>query len=223
MPKNAMTFRRQAVLLLTLFSLPALAIEEPAYRVARKTDAIEIRAYAAYMVAETRVDTEFSEAGNAAFSPLFKYISGNNRRREKIEMTAPVNQSAAAERGQTIEMTAPVSQSRDQEGRNGYVVSFAMPARFAPDNIPLPEDPRVTVREVPARTMAVLAYTGTWSRERYGDHERKLMEEVARAGLKARGAIQFARYNAPFVPWFLRRNEVMVEIEPQAAPGIPPG
>ncbi len=214
---------RNALLLLSLLSLPALAIEEPAYQVARKTDAIEIRSYAAYMVAETRVDSGFADAGNAAFSPLFKYISGNNRRREKIEMTAPGNQSPAAERGQAIEMTAPVSQSRDPEGRNGYVVSFAMPARFGPDNIPQPEDPRVTVREVPARTMAVLAYTGTWSQERYAAHERTLMDEVARAGLKPRGAGQFARYNAPFVPWFLRRNEVMVEIDPPADGGIPPG
>jgi hypothetical protein len=208
---------------MTLFSLPALAIDEPAYRLVRKTDGIEIRAYAAYMVAETRVDTEFADAGNAAFSALFKYISGNNRRREKIEMTAPVNQSSVAERGEAIEMTAPVSHSRDQEGRSRYVVSFAMPARFGPDNIPQPEDPRVTVREVPARIMAVLAYSGTWSQERYASHERKLMDEVARAGLKPRGTIQFARYDAPFVPWFLRRNEVMVEIDPQSGAVIPPG
>lgn len=214
---------RNALLLLTLSALPVLAIEEPAYRVARKTDAIEIRTYAAYMVAETRVDTDFADAGNTAFSPLFKYISGNNRRREKIEMTAPVNQSTAAERGQAIEMTAPVAQSRDPEARSGYVVSFAMPARFGPGNIPQPEDPRVTVREVPARTMAVLAYSGTWSQERYAAHERILLDEVARAGLKPRGAVQFARYNAPFVPWFLRRNEVMVEIDPPAGGDMPPG
>lgn len=218
-----MTCCRNALLSLMLLALPALAIEEPSYQVVRKNDAIEIRSYAAYMVAETRVDREFADAGNAAFSPLFKYISGNNRRREKIEMTAPVNQRPVAERGEKIEMTAPVAQSRDQEGRNGYVVSFAMPARFGPDNIPQPEDPRVTIREIPARTMAVLAYSGTWSQERYAAHERKLIEEVARAGLTPRGAIQFARYNAPFVPWFLRRNEVMVEIDPQAGGGIAPG
>jgi hypothetical protein len=218
-----MTCCRNALFSFLLIALPALAIEEPSYQVVRKTDAIEIRTYAAYMVAETRVDSEFAEAGNVAFSALFKYISGNNRRREKIEMTAPVNQSAVADRGQKIEMTAPVAQSRDQDGRNGYVVSFAMPARFGPANIPQPEDPRVTVREVPARTMAVLAYSGTWSEERYAAHEQKLMEEVASAGLKPRGTIQFARYNAPFVPWFLRRNEVMVEIDPQAGGGIAPG
>lgn len=195
----------------------AMAIEEPAFKVIRKSERIELREYSTYMVAETRVKADFSSAGNLAFRPLFNYISGNNRRQEKIEMTAPVSQSAGRSAGEKIEMTAPVTQMPASDSAGSYVIAFAMPLRYTRDNIPQPADDRVNVREIPARTMAVLAYTGTWSEARYAEHEKILREEITAGGWNARGPVEFARYDPPFMPWFLRRNEVMIEIEPRSA------
>ncbi len=209
-------YRMLALLAATASSL-AMAIEEPAFRVVTKNDAIEIREYAPFLVAETRIQGTFSDAGNQAFQPLFRYISGNNRRQEKIDMTAPVSQVSDGGAGETIAMTAPVSQVADDGPGGRYVVSFTMPAKYRIDNIPAPADTRVTIREIPARTMAVLSYSGTWGAERFADHEGKLREAIARAGWTARGKVEFARYNGPFTPWFMRRNEVLIEVVPSVA------
>ncbi len=207
---------------LATMAMPVMAIEEPAFNAIGQSGAVELRDYAATLVAETRVSADFAEAGNLAFRPLFSYISGNNRRRESIEMTAPVSQSPARATNSTIDMTAPVTQRRTTND-GGHVVAFAMPANYTIDTIPQPLDGRVSIRAIPARTMAVLAYSGTWSETRYTEHERLLREEIVRAGWRARGETEFARYDPPMMPWFLRRNEVMVEIDPPApaSPALP--
>ncbi len=196
-------------------STSVMAVEEPTFKVVGKSGRMELREYSPYLVAETRVKAEFAEAGNLAFRPLFNYISGKNQRQEKIDMTAPVSQFSERDAGEKIAMTAPVTQAPTMDSEGNFVISFAMPARYNRDNIPRPTDARVSVREVPSRTMAVLAYSGTWSMARYAEHEAALREEVAKAGWVERGGIEFARYDPPMMPWFLRRNEVMVEVEPR--------
>ena len=203
------------IVLIALASTSVMAIEEPVFRVVGKSGRMELREYSSYLVAETRVKAEFANAGNLAFRPLFNYISGKNQRQEKIDMTAPVSQFAERDAGEKIAMTAPLTQVPAMDSEGNFVISFAMPARYNRDNIPRPTDARVSVREVPPRTMAVLAYSGTWSMARYAEHEAALREEVAKAGWAERGGIEFARYDPPIMPWFLRRNEVMVEVEPR--------
>lgn len=207
----------QGALLLCMGSLalPAMAVDEPVFTLIGKSGQIELREYAAYLVAETRVKADFADAGNLAFRPLFNYISGNNRRQEKIEMSAPVSQAAERASGEKIDMTAPVTQTPASQDSGGYVIGFAMPGRYTRETIPLQEDERVNIREIPSRKMAVLRYSGTWSASRYAEHEMALREEIAKAGWRARGIVEFARYDPPFMPWFLRRNEVMVEVEPR--------
>ena len=201
--------------LLASMAMPAMAIEEPAFKVIEKSGRVEIREYPSYLVAETRVKADFADAGNLAFRPLFNYISGNNRRQEKIEMTAPVSQAAEPGAGEKIEMTAPVTQAAAPDNTGRYVIGFVMPARYTLESIPQPADERVTIRQIPARAMAVLGYSGTWGQERYAEHEKALRDEISGMGWQVRGAIEFARYDPPFMPWFLRRNEVMVEVEPR--------
>ena len=203
------------IVLIALASTSVMAIEEPVFRVVGKSGRMELREYSSYLVAETRVKAEFADAGNLAFRPLFNYISGKNQRQEKIDMTAPVSQFAERDVGEKIAMTAPVTQVPAMDSEGNFVIGFTMPARYNRDNIPRPTDARVSVREVPSRTMAVLAYSGTWSMARYAEHEAALREEVAKAGWVERGGIEFARYDPPIMPWFLRRNEVMVEVEPR--------
>jgi len=55
-------------------------------------------------------------------------------------------------------------------------------------------------------------YSGTWSRQRYERNLARLREWMKAQGLAAAGDPVWARYNAPFTPWFLRRNEVLVPL-----------
>jgi hypothetical protein len=186
----------------------SMAIEEAEYRVLLKKDAFETRQYAPSIVAEVLVNGDFEDASNAAFRKLFNYISGDNTRRDKIAMTAPVSQKPEAEK---IAMTSPVSQRASGQG---WVVSFMMPASYTIETIPEPGDPAVVLREVPAYRAAAIRYSGRWSQKRYEKHLVLLQEWIEQSGLQVSGEPVWARYNAPFTPWFMRRNEILVALVP---------
>jgi len=191
----------------------ATALEQPRYDIVKKYKGFELRRYAPYLAAETEVTAEFDRAGNQAFRILFRYISGDNRGKEKIAMTAPVNQAPKNPAGEKISMTAPVIQQPAEPGKNTYLISFVMPSKYTLDSLPEPLDPRVRFRRVNARLMAALTYSGTWSMERYRRKEAELVKTVTEAGLSIIGEPVFARYDPPFMPWFLKRNEVLVEVK----------
>ena len=201
------------VLLILIFAGPVLAYEEPKYDVVERYEGFELRKYAPYIVAETVVSGDFDEVGNKAFRILFDYISGNNRKKLEIQMTAPVNQSPAMASGEKISMTAPVIQTPQAKSNDSYTFSFIMPSKYTLDTLPEPDEPRIRLRRVQPRLMAARAYSGTWSEKRYRKHEAALLEDVKAAGLTTVGEPIFARYNSPFALWFLRRNEVLVEVK----------
>jgi hypothetical protein len=184
----------------------AMAIEEAPYNVVTTDGAFEIRDYAPHVVAETLVEGTLEEAGNSAFSRLFRYISGGNRSREKLAMTAPVAQQP---KGEKIAMTAPVAQQRVREQ---WAVSFMMPAAYTLETLPAPEDPQVTLRQVPARRIAAVRYSGSWSEKGYLRHKSELESWMRAKGLASAGDPQWARYNSPFTLWFLRRNEILIPV-----------
>lgn len=107
-------------------------------------------------------------------------------------------------------MTAPV-ESEANEGP--YTYSFVMERRYTMESLPKPTNPDVRLVERPGRITAVHRYSGGWSEERYAEHEKILLDALATDGIGILGSPVFARYNAPFTPWFLRRNEVKVEID----------
>ncbi len=183
-----------------------MAIEEAEYTVLLKDETLEIRQYAPSIVAEVIVNDNFEDASNKAFRKLFKYISGSNSSRSKIAMTAPVSQESQSEK---IAMTAPVGQRAAEQG---WAVSFMMPASYTMDTIPLPEDASVKLREVPAYRAAAIRYSGTWSEKNYNKQLVILNNWIDQNKLEATGMPLWARYNAPFTPWFMRRNEILVPV-----------
>ena len=188
-------------------SCVTVGIEKVQYTVLEKDGHFEIRQYKPYLVAQTQVDSDFKEAGNVAFRRLFNYISGSNRSAEKIAMTAPVNQQTASEK---IAMTAPVIQ---QPAGDSYVISFVMPAEYTLDTIPKPTDENVVIKEVPGYKAAAIRYSGTWSQKRYEAKKAALDAFIKENDLTAIGEPIWARYDPPFQPWFLRRNEVVVPVD----------
>ena len=188
-------------------SCATVGIEKARYKVIEKEGKFEIRQYQPQIVAETTVEADFDEAGNMAFRRLFNYISGKNRKEESIAMTAPVNQKARSEK---IAMTAPVNQQKS-EGK--YSVSFLMPSKYTMDTLPEPLDSNVRLREIPSRKMAVIRYSGSWSKKKYEANKALLEEFIKKKELQITGEDIFARYDPPFQIWFLRRNEVLFPVE----------
>jgi len=168
------------------------AIEETKFKVIESEGKFELRQYSPYIVAETFVEGDFSKAGNEAFRRLADYINGQNRRKQTIPMTAPVSQEEIGER---------------------WRFTFLMPTGYTLETLPEPLDSRVELKKVSERLMAALKYSGTWSQSRYEEKEKLLMEWIERRGLKQIGQPIFARYDPPFLPWFLRRNEVLIPVE----------
>lgn len=189
-----------------------MATEEAPYSTVRKDKNIEIRDYESQILAETIVKGSVEEAGNKAFRKLFDYISGANNSKSKVSMTAPVSQEEA---GEKIAMTAPVAQQATNEQ---FAVSFMMPASYTMKTIPTPTDDSVKIREVPARRVAAVRYSGRWTEERYLQFKKELEDWIKKEGLTATGEAVWARYNPPFTLWFMRRNEVLIPIEKSKAP-----
>ena len=196
-----------AAAVIIIGAMDAIAIEEATYNVVKRDGKFEIRDYAPHILAETVVEGDLEQAGNKAFSRLFRYISGENRSREKVAMTAPVSQEPM---GEKIKMTAPVGQQRVQER---WAVSFMMPASYTLETLPVPEDPKVTLRQVPARRMAAVRYSGFWSEKNYLRYKMELESWIHERGLTIVGDSLWARYNPPFTPWFLRRNEILIPVD----------
>jgi hypothetical protein len=189
-----------------LTGVNAMATEEAPYTVLQSDEHFELREYPSQLLAEVLVDGDLEEAGNKAFRPLFRYISGDNRSRGKIAMTAPVSQELT---GEKISMTAPVSQ---QPMQGKWAVSFMMPASYTMETLPTPDDHTIKLRQVPARRVAAVRYSGVWSKEKYQLNKDKLDAWIQKNRFTVVGEPVWARYNPPFTLWFLRRNEILIPV-----------
>ncbi len=200
----------RAAFLLAIVSLAAgaeaTAIETLGYRTVREDGPFEIRRIEPHIVAATFVEGDFDDVGTVGFRRLFEYISGLNRSEAEIAMTAPVSQTpsdAAPLRGR------PVA----QEGSDGrFRITFVMPSEYTLETLPVPEDERIVLQAEAPRTVAALRYSGFWTRSRYRAHERKLRDWIVLQGLETVGEPVWARYDPPFMPWFLRRNEILITV-----------
>ena len=179
--------------------------ETPKYDVTKKQDDMELRRYPGYIQAEVRVDgRDYRHAVERGFNILAGYIFGNNTASQKVAMTTPVkvNQS------RKIAMTTPVTVT----GRDSFVVSFIMPAEFTLQTLPVPNDPQVQFKEIPAHTMAVIRFSGYFPLAKIESSKQRLGQWVLEQQLTPQGDYIVAGYNPPWVPGFLARNEVMVRV-----------
>ncbi|MBC7618368.1 MAG: heme-binding protein [Candidatus Saccharibacteria bacterium] len=190
--------------------LPATsqAIEEPNYTILRTLNDIELREYAGYTVAEVVVNADANDAGSRAFPILAGYIFGKNKGERKMAMTAPVSQTAVPVK---LDMTAPVTQTVTA---GGYLVQFVLPKGVTLANAPEPLDARVVLREVKPQRMAVIRYTGFWSDSNFNEHLAKLQSGLRAADIPWTGEPVYSRYDGPTTPWFLRRNEIWLQMAP---------
>ena len=184
--------------------------EMPKYEVILKEGNKEIRYYESYVVAKTTVKGEFKEAQGAAFRILAGYIFGDNVKKQKIAMTAPVVQKKTSE-SEKLQMTAPVIQSPSGEG---WVMTFIMPSAYKMEDLPTPKDKRVSFGTIPARYQAAIRYSWYGKKSRNEIKAKELQDWLA--GLKKYAPVSppmYAGYNPPWTFPFFRRNEIMIEVE----------
>jgi effector-binding domain-containing protein len=188
--------------------MTANATEEPAHAVLLKSGAFEIRQYEPMIVAEVEITGDMRRAGNSGFRPLADFIFGNNTSRSKIDMTAPVTRV----KSEKIEMTAPVT--RSVAGDDVWTVSFVMPSKWTMDTLPVPNNQDVSIKEVPGELMATVRFSGIGRERVFAQKETALQDWLAEQGYEMIGAPRYAGYDAPYVPGPMRRNEVMIPVQP---------
>lgn len=172
------------------FSQMANSIEEPSYELVRAIGDVEIRRYGPAIQAVT--DLPDSSSSSAGFRRLAGFIFGGNERDQAISMTAPVQESLGAAQP---------------------TMAFTMPAQYTMEELPTPSDGRVTLHDVPARTVAVVTFSGWATRGRVATYQSQLLEALKANAIATLGDSSLNQYNPPWTLPFLRRNEVMIEIK----------
>ena len=187
-----------------MFTEAAMAeYETPDYAVAEAVDNIEIRDYAPMLLASVVVSGERQEAANKAFRILAGFIFGDNHGDAKVAMTAPVTLSQS----EKIAMTAPVTQAAERD--NQWRVDFMMPSEYTMETLPQPNDARIRIWEIAARRAVAIRFSGRYTDKNIEKHNAALDAFVERRGLKVEGPAEIAYYDAPFKPFFMRRNEII--------------
>jgi len=181
-------------------------LEEPAFTVLEKRDGYEIRLYEPYIIATTEVNATYSQALNQGFRQIADYIFGNNTAQTKIAMTAPVLESTS----EKIAMTVPVTTSLDESSNRS--VSFVLPASYTLDTLPIPNNDKVKLVEIPERTVAALRFTWYATKSRVADKKAQLQQLLKKDELTATGPTQVAQYNPPLSMPLTRRNEILIEV-----------
>jgi hypothetical protein len=190
-------------------------VEQPDYASVLLDGDFEVRDYPALVVAEVRRSGGREQGLREGFGPLARYIFARERDGEPIAMTAPVQQQAVAA-DDKIAMTAPVTQSPD--GADTWVVRFIMPSALQLDALPAPGNAAVRLRELPARRMVAVRFSGRTDDALIAEQEQRLRAWMAARDLSPIGPPTYAYYNDPFTPGFLRRNEVLLPVKQDALP-----
>lgn len=165
--------------------------EEQKYTVERNFPKFEIRRYEACVFADVSLSTDFQSAGSMAFRSLIGYISGSNEPNTKIAMTSPVIQETS---------------------KDSQIVSFVMPAGMTLANTPLPTDSKISLRQMPEQLVAVSRFTGRWTESAYDRQLAQLKQQMSVNGIAEIGPPRFSRFDPPWTPWFMRRNEIQIPI-----------
>lgn len=180
----------------------------PAYKVVKQDGNFEIRDYPAYIVAQVNETSNFNDAMYTGFMKLFNYISGKNTNKSKISMTAPVIQEHAST-SEKIPMTAPLT---SEKVNNTYTISFIMPAQYTLDTLPVPEDKNIAFKEIGTHRVAVIKFSGRMDEGIANKKIDELKEWLYKNNIHPKSGFLMAQYDPPWIPGFMRRNEVIVEI-----------
>lgn len=211
--KNHLSYWALVLSIFTIFIFSGIAVatEEPKFSLLEKDQSFELRLYEPKIIAEVEVDGDMSAASRKGFRQIADFIFGNNTaqsgKSEKISMTAPVAIKPASEK---IAMTAPVGV---QQSEKGWKVSFVMPSQYTLETLPKPNNPQISIKQLPAKKFALIRFSGLVDEEKMQAKSAELNQWITMKKLNPVGIPELARYNPPWTLPFLRRNELMIEVE----------
>ncbi|MFM2423802.1 MAG: hypothetical protein RLZZ70_189 [Candidatus Parcubacteria bacterium] len=182
-------------------------IEEPKFTLIENKPGYDIREYESYIIAETDVTGNYSDATRQGFSIIADYIFGNNTSRASIAMTAPVLES----KSEKISMTVPVIDTTKNDSTR--TISFVLPSKYTLETLPMPNNSQVKITQVPPRKVAVLSFTWYPTAKRVEMKKAELLSLLAKDGLEIASEIQVARYNPPFSMPLMLRNEIIIAVK----------
>jgi SOUL heme-binding protein len=186
-----------------------MSIEQPAYETLKQDGDIELRRYNGYILAQVDEKGDMDVALNHGFRALFDYITGHNTVRQKIPMTAPVTEEMATG-SENIPMTVPVT--TEMAGEGIYRVAFIMPGRYTLDTLPQPDNKDIRFMEVPDHNVAVIRFSGHSHERKVREMSDKLKGWLSSHDMVPKSNFRLARYDPPWIPGFMRHNEVMVDV-----------
>ena len=168
-------------------------VETPDYEVISSFKNIEVREYSSMIIAEVSIEGNRTQSVGDGFRLLADYIFGNNIEKEKIAMTAPVQQQQSFEKN--------------------WEIRFVMPSDYAIDNLPKPQNTKVKIKEMPAHQCILIRFSGARSDKNLDKNLTKLMDHIEKNGIKLAGSPIYSFYDPPWIPSFMRRNEIMFTID----------
>lgn len=188
----------------------AFAFESAEYERLEKDGSVEVRSYSPMWLAETQVDgLSFDLSGDEGFKFAGNYMFGANRPAGTSPGAASAQVNPEDRPGKKLGITSPVMM---EPVGGGYRVSFLIPAKFTEENLPVPTHSKVSFRKVLARRIVAIKYSGDWSEANFRSKEAELRNWIQKKGVHVREPAIFARYDPPFWPKFMRRNEVWFEV-----------
>ena len=182
-----------AVLALSGWYLVPKFLEQPSYKVMLKDGKIEIRQYDRILLQSVKVRGDQYQSIRQGFRPLVRFIGGKDRDGDKISMTAPVIQSAG-------------------DNEDDWVISFSMPSKYDIANLPAPQDSSIYTENLEPMTAAVIKFSGKANEQILHNKTQTLLLWLEQAGYEVQSKPKYLFYNDPSTPGFLRRNEVMVQV-----------
>ena len=195
------------VIAIAVLSGPLMSrVEQAKYTLAESFNDIEIRDYPPMIVAEVEVRGQRADAANKGFRLLASYLFGDNTAQHTMAMTAPVIQKSTK-----IAMTAPVTQRSD---KTGWKVRFVMPSSYTIETLPRPTNNLVKLIPTESKRYAVIRFSGTSSESNLKTHLQKLLDFLNKQNIKTISEPIYAFFNPPWTLPILRRNEIMIEIQP---------
>lgn len=162
--------------------------ETAPYEVLKKDGKYEIRSYQDLI---TVVVEEKNLVSANGFGSIFQYISGDNENKEKISMTTPV-----------------INELKE----DGVTTEFVMPRHYNASTLPKPENKNLSIKKTESRTVLAITFNGSIHDTRLRFYQKLLSDYAVKNGLTTTGIYRLARYNPPFIPSFLRRNELLIDL-----------
>ena len=172
-------------------------ILQPPYRLVKRDGHFDIRAYEPMILAEVQMAGDRKLAVDQGLKILFGYISGANDAGMKLPPTVPVT----------------IQPAGDKINGKSWIVRFIMPPGMILQHLPRPRDERIAIFPVPVARAAVCRFSGSIGNDALKGRTAALKKWIEGQQLTAAAPPTYAFYDRPWIPPFLRRNEVLVAVE----------